>query len=643
MYLEKAVIVNFRGIRKLSVDFQEDSTVLIGENHWGKTSLLRVLWMVLGQGEQLCKFSKEDLYVPIEINNDNQVISFDESDTQRPPIDFSEKSYSANLDNNISLKKHPFSRFINPLLQRRRLRLEEKKKNSKKNDKTFFEDLNQYIDKHLPEIEKADQYESTDRHIRVDLYFKESLVADKSIYEESLKPYWYFDKDGQYSLHYQIVAFQDESTDKFVTRHSLLNQNNQTHKFDDNTKKAIQTIIKFNPVFRLRDSRMEASNTSAAFYSKQPKLKELLEKLSEDNELSAEYMNSVVNGLVSNFGSFVEKYLTCYSSQDENKEEKNQKRNLDDIVRRPVSLESLANIKRMLKAPGVNKSKALASYISINMLISNKDRDIDPNSQPIIILEDIESRFHPSLLLSLWSILEQTQSQKIVTTNSGDLLSSIPLDSLRRLDRRVYDTICYKIEKHSLSYEDLRRIAFHIRLNRPMALFARTWLLVEGETEVWLLTQIANILGVSLPCEGIRIIEFAQCGLKPLIKLALELGINFHVLADGDEAGNKYADTTRAFLGKKKTTKYLTVLPHKDIEHYLYANGYEKTFKTASGLVSGKFFQKKSSSMDKIIEAAIRKKSKPGLALLLVDAIQKKGIQGIPKELVDMIETVRLL
>ena len=90
MYLEKAVIVNFRGIRKLSVDFQEDSTVLIGENHWGKTSLLRVLWMVLGQGEQLCKFSKEDLYVPIEINNDNQVISFDESDTQRPPIDFSE-------------------------------------------------------------------------------------------------------------------------------------------------------------------------------------------------------------------------------------------------------------------------------------------------------------------------------------------------------------------------------------------------------------------------------------------------------------------------------------------------------------------------------------------------------------------------
>lgn len=643
MYLEKAVIVNFRGIRKLCVDFQEDSTVLIGENHWGKTSLLRALWMVLGQGEQLCKFTKEDLYVPIEVSNENQIFDFNESDTQRPPIDFTEKSYSVNSDNLSTEKRHPFARFFNPILKRSSLKKLNKNNDARKNDKSFFDDLNKYIDKHLPEIEKADQYDSTDRHIRIDLYFKESLVSDKSIYDESLKPYWYFDKDGQYSLHYQIVAFQDENLNKFVTRHSLLNQNNQTHKFDECLKKAILTIIKLNPVFRLRDSRMEAANTTGTFYSKQPKLKELLDKLSEDNELSAEYVNSVVNGLVSNFGSFVEKYLTCYTSLDDKKDEKTQKRNLDDIVRRPVSLESLSNIKRMLKAPGVNKSKALASYISINMLISNKDREIDPNSQPIIILEDIESRFHPSLLLSLWSILEQTQSQKIVTTNSGDLLSSIPLDSLRRLDRRVYDTICYKIEKHSLSYEDLRRIAFHIRLNRPMALFARTWLLVEGETEVWLLTQIANILGVSLPCEGIRIIEFAQCGLKPLIKLALELGINFHVLADGDEAGNKYADTTRAFIGKKKPEKYLTVLPHKDIEHYLYANGYEKTFKTASGLVSGKFFQKKSSSMDKIIDAAIRKKSKPGLALLLVDAIQKKGFGGIPKELIQMIETVRLL
>ena len=46
MYLERAKVTNFRGIRRLSVDFESDSTFLIGENQWGKTSLLKVLWML---------------------------------------------------------------------------------------------------------------------------------------------------------------------------------------------------------------------------------------------------------------------------------------------------------------------------------------------------------------------------------------------------------------------------------------------------------------------------------------------------------------------------------------------------------------------------------------------------------------------
>ena len=68
MYLEKVKIENFRGIRKLWIDFEESSTVLIGENQWGKSSLLSALWLVLGQGEQLYKFSHDDLYVPVEID-----------------------------------------------------------------------------------------------------------------------------------------------------------------------------------------------------------------------------------------------------------------------------------------------------------------------------------------------------------------------------------------------------------------------------------------------------------------------------------------------------------------------------------------------------------------------------------------------
>lgn len=40
-----------------------------------------------------------------------------------------------------------------------------------------------------------------------------------------------------------------------------------------------------------------------------------------------------------------------------------------------------------------------------------------------------------------------------------------------------------------MNAEDSRRIAFHIRFNRASSLFARCWLLVEGETETWVINE----------------------------------------------------------------------------------------------------------------------------------------------------------
>ena len=73
MYLETAEISNFRGIRHLKINFEEDSSVLIGENSWGKSSLLSALWMMLGTGEKLCQFEKSDLYIPIRLLVDNLI------------------------------------------------------------------------------------------------------------------------------------------------------------------------------------------------------------------------------------------------------------------------------------------------------------------------------------------------------------------------------------------------------------------------------------------------------------------------------------------------------------------------------------------------------------------------------------------
>ena len=61
MILERAEISGFRGLAKLAVNFT-DRTVLIGENAWGKSSLLRALLSVFG--EIIRTNLKRQIFVP---------------------------------------------------------------------------------------------------------------------------------------------------------------------------------------------------------------------------------------------------------------------------------------------------------------------------------------------------------------------------------------------------------------------------------------------------------------------------------------------------------------------------------------------------------------------------------------------------
>ncbi|MGO0765583.1 ATP-dependent endonuclease, partial [Citrobacter freundii] len=76
------------------------------------------------------------------------------------------------------------------------------------------------------------------------------------------------------------------------------------------------------------------------------------------------------------------------------------------------------------------------------------------------------------------------------------------------------------------------------------------------------------------------VIEFAQSGLKPLVKFARRMGIEWHVLVDGDEAGKKYAATVRSLLNddREEEREHLTMLPALDMEHFMYRQGFADVF-----------------------------------------------------------------
>jgi len=248
-----------------------------------------------------------------------------------------------------------------------------------------------------------------------------------------------------------------------------------------------------------------------------------------------------------------------------------------------------------------------------------------PDARPIVLIEEAEAHLHPIALAGIWGLIESLAAQRIVTTNSGELLSWTPLRALRRMMRSGDGVRVCSAAGGRFDAEELRKIGHHVSRSRATAFFARVWLLVEGETEVWLLPELARRRGIEFSREGIRCLEFAQCGAAPLIRLADHLGIEWHLLADGDQAGRGYADTARGMLRGRAASEQITQLREPDVELCLWDHGYEDVFLRHAGMTT-----RKRNPPGTVIAAAVRASSKPALAIAVAEASMAEDAPGIP-------------
>ena len=191
----------------------------------------------------------------------------------------------------------------------------------------------------------------------------------------------------------------------------------------------------------------------------------------------------------------------------------------------------------------------------------------------------------------------------------------------------------WRVRPRALSAEDVRRVGYHLRSRRGVAMFARCWLLVEGETEFWLLPDIARILGHDLAAEGVACVEFAQSGLGPLVRLARELGIEWHVLADGDQAGASYTAQAEALARGVARERRVTGLAEADVEHSFFRHGYAHVFRALAGV------RDTAVPARQVITRAIKRHSKPGVALELVLAASAPDAPLVPPQIAHAIAT----
>lgn len=533
MILERVEIVGFRGINRLSL-MLEQNNVLIGENAWGKSSLLDALTLLLSPELDLYHFVREDFWFP--------------------PGD-------------IKGREH---------------------------------------------------------HLHIILTFRETQPGRHRVRRyRALEACWSLCEDDFHRIFYRLEG-ECGADGSVMTLRSFLNSDGQP-LLVENINDQVRHLVRLMPVLRLRDARFmrRIRNGTVPNVPDVEVTARQLDFLAR--ELATRPQNLTDGQIRQGLSAMVQLLEHYFSEQGAGQARHRLMRRRSQNEQR--SWRYLDIINRMIDKPGSRSHRVILLGLFSTLLQAKGTLRLHKDARPLLLVEDPETRLHPIMLSVAWQLLNLLPLQRIATTNSGELLSLTPVEHVVRLVRESSRVAAWRLGPGGLSAEDGRRIAFHIRFNRASSLFARCWLLVEGKTETWVINELARQCGHHFDAEGIKVIEFAQSGLKPLVKFARRMGIEWHVLVDGDEAGKKYAATVRSLLNndREEEREHLTALPALDMEHFMYRQGFADVFHRVAQLPPNVPMNTR-----KIITKAIHRSSKPDLAIEVAMEAGRCGIDAVP-------------
>ncbi|MDO6858180.1 ATP-dependent endonuclease [Klebsiella pneumoniae] len=543
MLLERVEIVGFRGINRLSL-MLEQNNVLIGENAWGKSSLLDALTLLLSPEFDLYHFVRDDFWFP--------------------PGD-------------IQGREH---------------------------------------------------------HLHIILTFRETEPGRHRVRRfRPLQRCWVPCDDGYHRVFYRLEGELAED-DSVMTLRSFIDGEGEALVLEEIDELA-RHLVRLMPVLRLRDARfMRRIHNGTVPHS--PQIEITARQLDFLSRELVSHPQNLSDGQIRQGLSAMVQLFEHYFAEQSSAQTRHRlmRRRSHDEQR---SWRYLDIINRMIDKPGGRSHRVILLGLFATLLQAKGTVRLDRDARPLLLIEDPETRLHPIMLSVAWHLLNLLPLQRVTTTNSGELLSLTPVEQVCRLVRESTRVSAWRLGPGGMNAEESRRIAFHIRFNRASSLFARCWLLVEGETETWVINELARQCGHHFDAEGVKVIEFAQSGLKPLIKFARRMGIQWHVLVDGDEAGKKYAATVRGLLNNDRELErdHLTSLPALDMEHFMYRQGFDDVYHRVAQIPDNVPM-----NMRRVITKAIHRSSKPDLAIEVAMEAGRRGVDAVPTLLKKMFSRV---
>lgn len=554
MFLEQIDIINFRGIRNLSLKLDE-TTVLIGENNTGKTTILDALQICLSR-----------------------------SLTRRSGI-FSEYDY------------------------------------------------------HMPQM---DSQPADSESIEITLRFAEQSVGEWS--DEVLQiiaSAVQICEDERQCVMLRVDSRFDDEAEDYVTNWNFLNLQGDTLPRAREPRN-ITDLQRLVPVFylaALRDSAQEFRPRSP-FWGPFVRSAKISPDLREELENELAELNEKVLSSHESFGAVKERLsntarLVPLNNDEPVGIEAIPGKVFDILSRTQVMLKSTSGARLPIGRHGEG-TQSLAVICLFDAFLESKLEDsYNEHTTPILALEEPEAHLHPSATRSIALHLHEIGSQKIIATHSGDLVASIPLRSLRRLRRQNGEIVVFQIEEGALTEEEIRKLDYHVRSTRGSLLFARCWLLLEGETDCLLFEECARIAGYDLVSGGVSCIAFTQAGVSTFVGLANLMGIEWLVVSDKDSQGDGYIRSAKNQIGERAETRHLHQLEHGDMELFLCMNDHGSIFETNISPQKKSNVTAESGSLEywKQVLKAQSDKPKPQKAAEVIDKIEKEGEQSIPTQI----------